>query len=451
MTGAKRGSLTVFFALSMMTFLVFCLVLAEGVRFYFVRAKAEMAMDLAEFSVLSEYQYELLSEYGVFFLDLDYEQGGESTAVVQQRFQNYLSKNAEEITTAKLAAEDFCRATDKDGQTFLKQAVESVKVKSGYKVFEELAGISSGLGDSVDLGKLLEENAGEASSILQGYVDEEGNPLFSISLPGVSFPSVSALTAAVFGSENMLSEKSVDLQERLLARSLKKGSGRNEKSGLVDMQMFYSYLFEHFYHYGAGNQDVWHNALDYQLEYIIAGEESDRKNLENIMWRIFLMRAGGNYLLCHSDPARLAEAEAGAVAAAGITGNAVLIGLIREILLIAQAIEEGIEETKSIFAGGNVPLYQNGVLKGISMGYEQYLYLFLSTTGQRQNVYRAMDLIELEVREKSGYDNFRMDHCTDAFAVEWTWQTDAILSGVPFGEGTGIFTNTIRRNIFYER
>ena len=449
MMSSKKGSLTIFLALCMMTFLMFCLVLTEGVRFYYLRAKAETAMDLAGFSVLSEYQKELLSHYGVFFVDLDYEQGTEQTSILEQRFQTYLSKNAEEIETKSLLTSKFRRATDQDGLPFLKQAAEFMKVKSGYKVLEELTGIEDSLGEAVDLGSLLEEQSGAAASVLKGYVDEEGNSLFSISLPNVSFPSVNALTEAVFGSESMLSEKSVNLQERLLNRSLKSGDGRKEERDFADAQFFYGYLFEHFSHYGARDKAILASALEYQLEYIIAGEESDLKNLENIMWRIFLMRAGGNYALFHSDAGRLAQAEAEATALVGITGNAALIGMVREILLIGQAIEEGIKETKSIFAGASMPVYQNEAGKSISMGYEQYLYLFLMTTGQKQKVYRAMDLIELEVREKSGYQNFRMDHCVDAFVVEWHWQTDAILNDLPYG-GDGTFENVIRRNIFYE-
>ena len=113
---------------------------------------------------------------------------------------------------------------------------------------------------------------------------------FSISLPNVSFPSVSALTEAVFGSTAMLSDKSVNLQERLLKRTLKVGSGTREESSFLDIQLFHSYLFEHFYHYGAEDKNVWRNALEYQLEYIIAGKENDRKNL-HIQKTAFFFRA----------------------------------------------------------------------------------------------------------------------------------------------------------------
>lgn len=449
MTGSKRGSLTIYLALSMMVFLTFCLVLTEGTRVYYLKTKAAQAIELAEFSVLSEYQYELLSNYGVFFLDLDYEQGSECTAVLEQRTRSYLSKNAEEVYTASLNAKKIQRATDQGGLPFFRQAVEVMKVKSGYKLLEELTGSLDGISEeSVDLGEILEESSGEAENLLGSYVDEEGMPLFQISLPSVSFPSIRALTEAVLGSDSALSEKTVDLGGRIANRELSVGNGQSGKTSLVDMQLFHGYLFEHLNYYGAKKPDVWKSALEYQMEYIICGEESDQKNLENIMWRIFLLRAGGNYLFYHQDAERMAQAEAEATALAGITGNAAIIRLVREILLISQAIEDGIQDTRRIFAGEKVPLYQNGVFGGVQMGYEHYLYMFLNTTDKEQKIYRSMDIVELEVREKSGYQDFCLDHCTDKFEVEWIWRFESIFGSFPLMDG-GVYENTIKRKFYY--
>lgn len=407
-------------------------------------------MELAEFSVLSEYQYELFSHYGVFFLDLDYEQGAEHTGVLEQRAGTYFTQNAGEVMLSGLRAENFRRATDSGGLPFFRQAVEQMKVKTGYKVFEGLFEKAGELTEeSVNLRELLKENESSAEGILGGYVDEEGEPLFQISIPKISFPSVAALTEAVFGSEAGLSEKAVDLQERIGERELNKGVGVSEEAGFVEMQLFHAYLFQYLHHYGAEEPDAWKEALEYQLEYVISGEASDKENLENIMWRIFLLRAVGNYLFYHRDGGKLGKAETEAVALVGITGNAALIRLVREIFLISQAIEDGISETRRIFAGDKVPLYQQGVFAGIEIGYEEYLYLFLCTTDTTEKLYRCMDVVELEVREKSGYEAFRLDHCTDCFDVRCTYEFESLFADIPLRTG-GTFENTIRRKVYYE-
>ena len=63
MSRRLKGSVTIFLALLMMTFFMLCLVLVEGVRIYYLRVNAAQAMDLAEFSALSEYQRELFGHY----------------------------------------------------------------------------------------------------------------------------------------------------------------------------------------------------------------------------------------------------------------------------------------------------------------------------------------------------------------------------------------------------
>jgi hypothetical protein len=93
MSRRLKGSVTIFLALLMMTFFMLCLVLVEGVRIYYLRANAIQAMELAEFSALSEYQRELFEHYGLFFLDLDYEQGSEQVGILEGRLNHYLNKN----------------------------------------------------------------------------------------------------------------------------------------------------------------------------------------------------------------------------------------------------------------------------------------------------------------------------------------------------------------------
>ena len=446
----SKGSVTIMLALSMLMFLMFCLTLVEGTRVYYLRVKAEQAMELTAFSVLSEYQQELFDYYGVFFLDLDYEQGAEHIAVLEQRVSKYLKENAGELTTERLIAENFRRGTDNGGIPFFRQAVEQMKVKSGYKLVEELLGDVGKLTDvDVDLNEILNENANAAEGLLREYTDQEGIPMFQISLPRISFPTIDALTEAVLGNTEDLSGKEINLDERILQRSLKKGIGIKENTTLADMQLFHTYLFTYLDYYNSEHKEVLDEVLEYQIEYIVSGKESDRKNLEDIMWRIFVSRAGGNYLFYHQDAEKMAKAESEAIALVGVTGNAVLINLVREIFLISQAIQEGISETKQVFAGDEVPLYQKGVFSGVKLGYQEYLVIFLNTTKEMTKIYRCMDIVEMEVRKKSDCESFCFDHCTDFFEIDWSYQFQSLFKAIPFLNNE-IYENAIARKIFYE-
>lgn len=445
-----KGSMTVFLSLLIILFLTFCMVLMEGVRNYFLRLEVEQAMELAAFSVLSEYQQDLFEYYGLFFLDLDYEQGREHVAVLENRARKYLSENAAECETVDLIAENFCKATDEEGIAFFTQAVETMKVESGYKIFEELVDfVKTDSEMSLDVGDVLAENAAGAKDILESAMDENGLPLFDISLPEISFPTVNALTKSVFGDMTGRSEKTVNLEERILKRTLKKGDGKRTDIGFMDMQLFHQYLLNYFNYYGKDQEHACKEVLEYQVEYLIAGNGSDRENLEDIMWRIFLLRVGGNYLFYHQDAEKMAIAEAEALAIAGVSGNPVLIKAVKEILLIAGAIESSIQETKAIFEGEKVPVYQEGMFTNLELGYKEYLYILLNTTGRKEKVYRSMDIVELEIRKKSGYEDFRLDHCTDCFTLTWSYEFDSLFLSVKL-VNQGKYNNTITKKVFYE-
>ena len=443
----RKGSVTVFLSLVMVFFLSFCLVLTEGVRVYFIKVEAAQAMELSEFSILSEYQLELFQDYGLFFLDLDYEQGTECPEILEKRVETYIEKNTSKLQTKQLQADHFWRASDGEGAAFVRQVVELMKVKSGYKLFE---GLAEHMSEPMDIGTLLEENEDQAEALLDTLQDDTEMPAFSIDLPKISFPSIVMLKKAVFGETEDLSAKQVVPEECLSNRKLEKGIGKKQQISVAEKQLFIDYLFSYFSFYGCQEKEIPREKLEYQLEYILNGDAEDLKNLENIMWRIFLLRASGNYLFYHQDTEKTAKAESQAVAVAGVSGNPVLIKTVREILLIAWALDAAVEETRDIFCGGKVALYEQGRFAGIELGYEEYLYLLINTTDFGNMIYRCMDVVEMEVREKSGYQNFKLDHCTDAFEIAWMYQYDSLFVQIPL-VNAGTYEENINRKFQYER
>lgn len=448
-----KGSLTVVLALSMFLFLSFCLVLVEGCRIWCYRVKAIQAAELAEFSILSEFRPELFKKYGLFFLDLDYEQGGQRVDILKSRADKYLRENAPEVTTTFLETDQFCRATDADGSVFFRQVIAQMESQTGIGIAKDLIeSLNDMSGNNIDLQNKLSQNQSFADGCLENVQEEseEKDSVFvKVSLPNVTFPSLKSLTQAVFGDMDDLSSKEIDLRERLGNRVLLEGAGTREGISLYEMQLFHEYVFSCFHYYGAAKQPVSCETLEYQLEYIISGRKSDRENLENIMWRIFLLRAGGNYLSYRQDGEKIAKAEAEATAMVGFTGIVPLIEAVKEMLLIKEAIEDGITQTKRIFSGEKVPLYQNGFFVGREVGYEEYLYLFLNLTEKREKIFRTMDLIEMEVRKISDYETFSMDHCIDGFELRWSYEFPGLLSRMPMTE-SGNYEHSMIRKLYYE-
>lgn len=456
-----RGSLTVFLAMTMMFFLSFCLVLVEGSRNWCYRTKAMQAAELTEFSILSEYQPELFKQYGLFFLDLDYAQGEERIDILNSRAEHYLGKNAPEVDRVSVNLDKFFRATDAQGSPFFRQVITQMKFDTGLSLAEDfLERTGQMTGEEKDLetsfqeiqsraDRCAEQAEQEMNQEKEDEEEEKDSVLVHISVPNITFPSVDALTAAVFGDTGDLSDYSVDLSGRLEKRSLMQGVGSKEGVSFTEMQLFHGYLFSYFNHYGADQPGASKETLKYQLEYIISGRKSDKDNLENIMWRIFLLRAGGNYLFYHQDGTKLAKAQEEATAMVGFTGNPVLIEAVTELLLMREAIEDGITQTRQVFSGEKVPLIQNGISFGVEVGYEEYLYLFLNTTDKKEKIFRTMDVVELEIRTLSGYEKFSMDHCVDGMELQWEYEFSSLFVRTPVSE-SGNYEYKIARKIYYE-
>ena len=105
-------------------------------------------------------------------------------------------------------------------------------------------------------------------------------------------------------------------------------------------------------------------------------------------------------------------------------------------ILFAWAYLESIQDLKDLFAGGRVPLMKDdstwktsiwGILTpaaattprtgGKGLSYENYLRIFLYMKGGSIKNERLMDVMEMDVRQASGNNAFRMDYCLDAFEL----------------------------------
>lgn len=106
-------------------------------------------------------------------------------------------------------------------------------------------------------------------------------------------------------------------------RTLLTGSGARGKNayGVLNDAWFLAYLLEHFGNAAAcltGEKEggPW---LDYQLEYLIAGRDSDIANPGSGMWKVIGYREGMNYAYLLTDSAKVAECTTMATLLVGAT------------------------------------------------------------------------------------------------------------------------------------
>ena len=111
--------------------------------------------------------------------------------------------------------------------------------------------------------------------------------------------------------------------------------------------------------------------------------------------------------------------------------------LVRYSILFAWAYVESVHDVRILLDQGRVPLmkssstwktqlfqmtsfqsrHENGETDQSGMSYEDYLRVFLCLTDENSVTMRLMDIMEMDIRQTVGNENFRMDACIDCFEM----------------------------------
>lgn len=187
----------------------------------------------------------------------------------------------------------------------------------------------------------------------------------------------------------------------------------------------------------------WKHSLDYGWEYVVAGEKSDKANLESVISRILVLRTVTNFTAIIADPVKRAEAFTAAVAVVGFTGLTFLIHFTQTLFIAAWAFAESLCDVAAILMKKDVPLIKTSAQvktsffeiflltnssirsrakrylpeKPLSFGYKEYVIMFLMMTSGKTRRYRIMDLIENDMK-KNGYEGFSFGKCVFEMETE---------------------------------
>lgn len=456
-----RGYLTVYLSLSLALILSLVLTMVEGARLSTVRMEAECAGDIAMNSVLAEFHRELLEQYDLLFVDMSY---GTGTCRIENsagHLRTYMQKNFTgqedslfpvrdwlSLTVDKAAIKEYSLASDDGGNVMKAQALVYMK---GTSAEGAAAGILEQIGEVQSLG-LDTRNIAEERNSIQGQIDEvelptkedENGEQKEISLDNpadkVNEARSSLLLSLLLGEESAgISGAAADTDQYISHRERMKGSGPppgyRQPDGAVNQLLFDAYLFDKCGWYG---NEMKKSLLKYQIEYIIAGNGSDMKNLEKIAERLLAWREVANVIYILSDSAKCAEAEALALTLTAVLQVPALAEPVKYSILFAWAFLESMYDVRSLLKGGKVPIMKTsadwktgigqvagfsgnapeGETGGQGLDYKDYLRIMLYLEqGEAKNM-RAMDIMEMDIRQTPGNSRFRMDGCFDSFLSE---------------------------------
>ncbi len=454
----RRGYITVFLSLSLTLILSLVFTVIEGARISAIRMKFECVTDIGMNSVLAEYHRELLKQYDLLFVDTSY--GGDrpeiaNTGAHLRRFAQNNCRPGERnslfggrdflaMDMGLVEIPEYSVASDDNGAVLKRQITDYMGDFPLGAVLDKIsADISllqgSGI-DTKDVGAWRQQYEAQIEAIGLPEKETEDGEKEKVPLNNpadlANATRSSGVLNLVLEDPSAVSAVKADLGEYISHRSGRMtGSGlcaeAVETGGAPNELVFQTYLFEKCGYYGA---EMDKSLLKYQIEYILAGKNTDWQNLEQVAKRLLLWREAANMMYLLSDSAKMAEAQALALALTAVMLLPELAEPVKYTILFAWAYVESLQDVKTLLGGGRVPILKSaddwktginsirnvrGSLSedsgGNGLNYKEYLQIMVFLQDAETRTERAMDLIEMDIRRTPGNARFRLDGCFDTY------------------------------------
>lgn len=248
----------------------------------------------------------------------------------------------------------------------------------------------------------------------------------------------------------------------------KAGDGVNK---LAEFFLFQEYLKEHFEMYSgygkteaqpqtavtSGNADQKKpSALNYEQEYLIAGKRSDKDNLSSITSRIVFLRMISDFVSLIGDSTKRNEAKLTAATLVGFTGLTFLISITQVLILLCWALAEALLDTCILMMGKEVPILKKKVVlelpdlfmisraylkekantntntKELSLSYQGYISIFLLAKDKKDLAYRAMDLMQENIKLRYDTNSFLISNCIFGYEGAADYTIESKFTGISF-------------------
>lgn len=467
-----KGSFTVFLSLVMVAVMTLIFAMSELIRLISIDALAKEYTDMAVESAFSEYNPYLWTNYGILAIDLGYGIGNVGPEIFESRIADYCQENSDveegnnygRLPVASCQAVKYGLLTDSEGlpvvslgvkaagEGLAAQLVDGVQEKiDGINGVEKVAVEEQAQSSNKELSDARAANAENKRRAAEDH-DPKTNPS-DYPDPGsmeddpfdafnTLKESLSAGLLAQVVKTDGLSEVEIDTSSLPSKRELNKGNLEIEdSSGVIDKALFIDYLLTN---YSSYTNDLKHDGMQYELEYLIAGGQSDTQNLATVVGEIMLIREAANFATIVNTPSLNGEAEAVADILAGFTMNPAIIRAVKMGIIAVWAYAETILDMRLLLSGGKVAItksldqwtsdiYHLSRIADINtkanecntgMSYEAYLMAFLALNSNATLSMRALDVMENALAQTEDYRDVKMDNMLYAADVEISYTAD---------------------------
>ena len=457
----KKGEITVFLSILFVLMISFVSGILQASMIQAAKNMGRLEMDRAVYSVFGEYQKELLEEYHVFGLDGSYGTGSFSEENLISRMHYYGTEGTEHKIT------EIQYLTDNCGQAFREQILAYMEQTNGIGMIREFTGLTSQWEEQEIQGQKMEEiqeknmdEIEDISGLLESTEEqgENGDRTEDESAEGEGDASENpfsflekikryGIVSVVLPEDMEVSEKEINLETQASYRSLRTGRGsfpaRSGSGGIEERLLFHEYVLDRYTNAVPEGEDnpERNRSLDYEVEYILSGKNTDEENLESVLFRIFLIRMALNYAFLLTDTERQGEAELLALTVAALLLMPEAAEGIKQLVIIAWAAGESVTDIRTLLSGKRAALvktsenWQTSLTSLFKLGenggpqgnddqggiyYKDYLRMLLFLADTDDVTMRAIDRTEENLRSEQDLDHFRADHCVTRLKMDNT-------------------------------
>ena len=446
-----NGTITVFLSLILTLILSVIMGMMESAAYAASRMKCEVAADMSLESVFAEYNRELLNRYDLYFIDTSYGGSSPSLSELKEHMKEYISYNTDPskgtisimkpadlypLVLDSLDLGEVSYASDAAGRVFKRQAIQAFEDMHGISAARSLAEKAGSMISDYDDSGIEDEDPDEYRRELEESLNDIDYKI-SENPARDAFDDREGILRHIMDTGD-LSSKAIDASSLISHRHINQGTGLH--GGSIDTEssvselMFDEYLLDKCTSYTDEHRSP---GPDYELEYILHGRSTDTANLRETVEKLLLIRYGADALYIFTDPDKrsLVEPVAAIICTLLLVPDAEKA--LTELILLAWAYGESVSDVVRLLAGERVPLIKTsedwrmplrGLLsiktnarptgtEGSGFSYEDYLRVFLFTEDKTVKCMRAMDVIEMNLRQTPGNKNFRLDGCVEYLSM----------------------------------
>lgn len=474
----RKGSITTWLSLILLVLLSLITAGLYSARQAAGRVVLASAAEQALFSTFGQYDKDLMDTYGLLFIDGGY--GGssllpghllqeieEEAGYILQPKKGLILTGRDPVGIRLQDDEDqitgYVLATDDQGRAFRRQVCEIMQKKLGpagllflqnrlteqqqqayeqkqeYETYGEENAEQYYQEDRQMFGPRkipLKETETEDGRITE--IDTSSLPAIASPLDTIHSMQAAGVLLAVHPGIGDLSAAGIPEGSTVSQRTLQKGMNMAADGweGNGEQLLLLEYLAENFPCYTSEHNE---KGLQYQVEYAIGGKNTDRENLQEVLFQLLVLREITNFLYLMKDPVRRQEADSMANILSLLILTPEAAPAISFALKAAWAYGESILDLRNLLDGSKVPLIKTASdwqlplhsllflrLTGDThrhasdsgLDYASYLRFLLFLKNADRLTASLMDLVEMNLQTEKERPDFRLDACLDALRIE---------------------------------